>query len=70
LAVRAARRVEGGRVALSHLVERGGVAAYREAALSFSGEGYRIVIDGPRAPYSFALFTPRRGVPAPSSPTA
>ena len=56
------RRTEGGRVAISHLVPRNQEANYRNAALAMAGDGYRIVVDGPRAPYSFALFAPRRGL--------
>lgn len=55
------RRSDAGRVALSHLVSRNAIDAYRTAALAGAEEGYRIVVDGPRAPYSFALFSPRRG---------
>ena len=56
------RRADGGRVGLSHLVSRSAVEQYREAALRQAAEGFRLVIDGPRAPYSFAAFSPRRGV--------
>jgi hypothetical protein len=54
-------RPAAGRVALSHLIPRDRVIKYREAAQAAGGEGYRIVIDGPRAPYSFATFRPRGG---------
>lgn len=66
----AARRNDGGRVALSHLIPVGDVERYRSAARSCDGEGYRIVIDGPRAPYSFAAFAPGRGVSSRSEITA
>ena len=56
------RRGEGGTVALSHLMPRGAIDLYRTLSLSHAGEGYRLVIDGPRAPYSFALYSPRRGL--------
>ena len=56
------RRAEGGRVGLSHLILRTRVDDYRRLAQSQAGTGYRIVIDGPRAPYSFARFSPRKGV--------
>ena len=56
------RRAEGGIVGLSHLVARRDIEAYRRLALSQAGDGYRIVIDGPRAPYSFARFSPRHGI--------
>jgi hypothetical protein len=49
------------RVALSHLIPRDQVVKYREAAQAAGGDGYRIVVDGPRAPYSFATFRPRGG---------
>lgn len=55
------RRADGGRVAISHLVGRASVQDYRSRALAFAGDGYRIVIDGPRAPYSFAAYSPRKG---------
>lgn len=66
----AARRNDGGRVALSHLIPVSDVERYRSAARSCDGEGYRIVIDGPRAPYSFAAFAPGRGISARSTTTA
>jgi hypothetical protein len=65
------RRGEGGRAAVSHLVSRDAISRYRQAALTASGEGYRLVIDGPRAPYSFASFSPGNGIvthsPAPAA---
>jgi hypothetical protein len=65
------RRADRGRVAVSHLVDRGAVDEYRVRALASAGDGYRIVIDGPRAPYSFARYSPRRGVIADApAPTA
>ena len=65
------RRVEGGRVGLSHLILRTRVDDYRRLAQSQVGSGYRIVIDGPRAPYSFARFSPRHGIVSDASvPTA
>lgn len=56
------QRAEGGRVALSHLIPAAEAEAYRAAARSVAGDGYRIVVDGPRAPYSFVVFAPRRGL--------
>ena len=56
------RRGEGGRVGLSHLILRTRIDDYRRLAQSQTGAGYRIVIDGPRAPYSFARFSPRHGI--------
>jgi hypothetical protein len=57
----ARRRAHGGRVALSHLVALGDVSRYRENVLRMTENGCRVVTDGPRAPYSFASFIPRRG---------
>ena len=56
------RRDDAGKVALSHLVPRHAIDLYRTAALAQAGDGYRLVVDGPRAPYSFVLFSPRRGL--------
>lgn len=56
------RRGEAGTVALSHLLPRTAIDLYRTLGLSHAGSGYRLVIDGPRAPYSFALYSPRRGL--------
>jgi hypothetical protein len=56
------RRAEGGRVGLSHLILRTRIDDYRRLAQSQLGAGYRIVIDGPRAPYSFARFSPHHGI--------
>jgi hypothetical protein len=57
----ARRRGERGNVALSHLIPRDRIDRYRTLTLAQSGRGYRIVVDGPRAPYSFALLSPQRG---------
>jgi hypothetical protein len=56
------RRDDGNRVALSYLLPRTAEPVFRAAIQNLSGDGYRIVIDGPRAPYSFALFSPRHGL--------
>jgi hypothetical protein len=64
------RRGDGGRVALSHLIARGAVAEYRNVVLQLAGDGYRLVVDGPRAPYSFAAYSPRRGFAMDQSATA
>lgn len=56
------RRGNAATVALSHLMPRHAVGLYRDLVLAHAGAGYRIVIDGPRAPYSFALYSPRRGL--------
>jgi hypothetical protein len=58
----ARKRGDGGRVALSHLISRSLEPVYRAAATAMAGDGYRIVVDGPRAPYSFGVFAPRRGL--------
>jgi hypothetical protein len=55
------RRSNGSRVAISHLVPVGAEVSYRDAAGALGGDGYRVVIDGPRAPYSFARFSPGSG---------
>jgi hypothetical protein len=52
------RRIDADRLGLSHLVLRGRVDEYRSLALRCVFEGYRVVVDGPRAPYSFAAFSP------------
>jgi hypothetical protein len=52
------RRVDRDRVALSHLVRAVDVDSYCAAVRNENGD-FRIVIDGPRAPYSFAVFSPR-----------
>ncbi len=54
------RRTDRDRIGLSHLVWRADVDRYRSFALAFLSTGYRIVVDGPRAPYSFAAFSPRQ----------
>lgn len=56
------RRASGGRVALSHLVRRADVPNYGELARGLTGDEFKLVVDGPRAPYSFARFEPRRGL--------
>jgi hypothetical protein len=56
------RRAEGNKVALSHMIPRTAIDFWRTQALQLKGEGYRLVLDGPRAPYSFALYSPRRGL--------
>jgi hypothetical protein len=56
------RRPAGERIALSHLVPRQEIDGYRTRALSFASDEYRLIVDGPRAPYSFALFSPRKGL--------
>lgn len=62
IVVATAQRAEGNRVALSHLVAREHVDSYREFCRGVEGQGYRIVMDGPRAPYSFARFSPGHGI--------
>lgn len=62
LAGEARRRGEGATLALSHLTSRAQVDSYRAQTLALAGAAYRIVIDGPRAPYSFSRFSPRRGI--------
>lgn len=56
------RRADADKVALSHMIPRTAIDFWRTTALALSGDGYRLVLDGPRAPYSFALFSPRRGL--------
>lgn len=56
------RRVDRDRIGLSHLIRREDVAAYRTVALACASDSYRMVVDGPRAPYSFAAFSPQTGV--------
>jgi hypothetical protein len=56
------RRGDGPALSLSHLIPRGGVDEYRNLGLALAGQGYRLVIDGPRAPYSFARFSPQGGI--------
>ena len=56
------RRADGGKVALSHMIPRSAIDFWRTTAVALRGDGYRLVLDGPRAPYSFAVFSPRRGL--------
>jgi hypothetical protein len=56
------RRPGAGTLALSHLISRTEIDRYRVQALSLAVPGCRMVIDGPRAPYSFARFSPRHGI--------
>lgn len=58
LAVASDRRSQGTRVSLSHLIRREDMHAYRTAALTFVSPAYRMIVDGPRPPYSFAAFSP------------
>jgi hypothetical protein len=53
------RRADKDRVGISHLVRRADVDRYRSLAVAFLSSRHRIVVDGPRAPYSFASFSPR-----------
>jgi hypothetical protein len=55
------RRIEDGQIGLSHLISRDAVPAYFEAARGPEPAGFRVVVDGPRAPYSFAQFSPSFG---------
>jgi predicted exporter len=57
----ARRRADADKTALSHLIPREAIDLYSTVALGGADAGYRIVVDGPRAPYSFALYAPRRG---------
>jgi hypothetical protein len=54
-----ARRPSAGRLALSHLIRRTDIDDYRRTVLSLASGQLRMVIDGPRAPYSFAAFAPK-----------
>jgi hypothetical protein len=54
------RRADRDRVALSHLIQAGEAGSYR-ATVGNENRGFRIAVDGPRAPYSFAAFSPRVG---------
>jgi hypothetical protein len=56
------RRSDRGTIALSHLIRRDSVDAYHDRVISLAGQGFRIVIDGPRAPYSFSRFSPGHGI--------
>jgi hypothetical protein len=57
------RRIERDRIGMSHLVRRADIDHYRTVVLGFAGSAYRLVVDGPRAPYSFASFAPDRARP-------
>lgn len=59
LALASTRRADKDRVGLSHLILRADVDRYRTLAVARLSDRYRIVVDGPRAPYSFAAFSPR-----------
>jgi Gas vesicle synthesis protein GvpL/GvpF len=59
IALDSSRRADKDRVGLSHLIRRADVDRYRAIAVAHLSERYRIVVDGPRAPYSFAAFSPR-----------
>jgi len=61
LALATSRRTDKDRVGLSHLVRRGDVERYRSVTLSAASDRYRLLVDGPRAPYSFAAFSPNPG---------
>jgi hypothetical protein len=60
LALATARRVDRDRVGVSHLVRLADVSAYRQAVADVNGR-FRLIVDGPRAVYSFAAFSPRPG---------
>lgn len=62
----AERRAAGARVAISHLIPRADVTAYRSEASGLTTDGFTLVVDGPRAPWSFACFAPRRGTEKPT----
>lgn len=62
MALAASRRVERDRVGLSHLIRRSEVDEYRKTALRSASGRFRLMVDGPRAPYSFAAFSPASGV--------
>ena len=51
-----------GRSAVSHLIPRGDVARYRELMERLPKSDARAYVDGPRATYSFAVWSPRRGM--------
>jgi hypothetical protein len=59
-ALASSRRADKDRVGLSHLVRTADVDLYRAIAVAQLSDRYRIVVDGPRAPYSFAAFSPRQ----------
>src|SRR2546430_666096 len=58
IALASSRRVDSQRVGLSHLIRRADVDRYRSIAVASISEPFRLVVDGPRAPYSFAAFSP------------
>lgn len=60
----ARRRADGGRIGLSHLVPLDRIEEYRRSTPRKTENGSRSVTDGPRAPYSFASFIPRKGFTA------
>lgn len=58
--VRERRSREGeDRQAVSHLIMADAVERYRTALASFTEPGVRVVVDGPRPPYSFASYSSR-----------
>jgi hypothetical protein len=59
IALDSSRRADKDRVGLSHLIRRADVDRYRALAVAHLSDHCRIVVDGPRAPYSFAAFSPR-----------
>jgi hypothetical protein len=59
LVLASSRRPELSSLGLSHLVRRNDIDAYRNLALGAAAASYRMVVDGPRAPYSFVAFSPR-----------
>ena len=69
VALVSSRRAERDRIGLSHLVRRRDVDAYRAIARDFASKQYRMVVDGPRAPYSFGAFSPTSGVANSSGPS-
>jgi hypothetical protein len=56
------QRAEGDRVALSYLVSRENVPAFWSFQEGVRKSGFRVVMDGPRAPYSFARYSPGKGM--------
>jgi hypothetical protein len=60
LSLESRRRTDPDRVSLYHLVRRDRVTDYRRQAVAGMTPDLRIVVDGPRAPYSFAAFSPGR----------
>jgi len=59
LVIAGSRRPATDRLGLSHLIRRNDVDAYRSAVLGAASGRIRLVVDGPRAPYSFAAFAPK-----------